>query len=366
MTIRRSLPLCLTAALLVFLVPGLAPVIAQSPLLVVASGLDNPRGLAFGPDDALYVAEAGRGGTSTLCVPAPEPPFPVNRCLGPSGAITRVSGLNVHSRVVTDLPSVAGPTGTDAAGPHDVSFGFGSMWITLGFGGNPAARAPLLAAGAKLGWLARASMNGDWSYQLDLAGYEAEENPDGLMPDSNPFALLIQPDRGLFVDAGGNALNQIGTDLSISTLAVFPRKTVPGTSDTMDAVPTSLAAAPDGTLYVGELTGVPFPVGAASLYRISPTGGAPVEVLSGFTMIIDLAIGPDGNAYVLEHDIDGLFGSGLDGRVTRVTPTGARTVIASSGLVRPGGIAIGPDNALYVTRNSGSPAIGDVVRIPLP
>jgi glucose/arabinose dehydrogenase len=29
---------------------------------VVMSGLDNPRGLAFGPEGALYVAEAGRGG----------------------------------------------------------------------------------------------------------------------------------------------------------------------------------------------------------------------------------------------------------------------------------------------------------------
>jgi glucose/arabinose dehydrogenase len=29
---------------------------------VVMSGLDNPRGLTFGPQGALYVAEAGRGG----------------------------------------------------------------------------------------------------------------------------------------------------------------------------------------------------------------------------------------------------------------------------------------------------------------
>lgn len=366
MHIRRSLwPVVLTALVSTVLIAG-PTLTAQSSMIVVASGLDNPRGLAFGPDGALYVAEAGRGGTSTLCVRAPEPPFPVNRCLGPSGAITRVSGLNVHHRVVTDLPSVAGPTGTEATGPHDVSFGFGSMWITLGFAGDPELRAPLLAAGAKLGWLARASMNGDWSYQLDLAAHETSENPDGQMLDSNPFALLIQADRGLFVDAGGNALNQIGTDLSISTLAVFPRKPVPGTADTMDAVPTSLAAAPDGTLYVGELTGFPFPPGAAALYRVSPTGGPPVEVLGDFTMIIDLAIGPDGVAYVLEHDIDGLLGPSLDGRVTRVTPTGARTVIASTGLTRPGGIAIGEDNALYVTRNSSSPTIGDVVRIALP
>ena len=44
---------------------------AQPKLRVVASGLDNPRGLAIGPGGAIYVAEAGRGGTSP-CAPSPE------------------------------------------------------------------------------------------------------------------------------------------------------------------------------------------------------------------------------------------------------------------------------------------------------
>jgi glucose/arabinose dehydrogenase len=34
---------------------------AAQPFEVIASGLDNPRGLAFGPDGALDVVEAGRG-----------------------------------------------------------------------------------------------------------------------------------------------------------------------------------------------------------------------------------------------------------------------------------------------------------------
>ena len=38
------------------------PLQAQASMQVIASGLDNPRKLAFGPDGALYVAEAGRGG----------------------------------------------------------------------------------------------------------------------------------------------------------------------------------------------------------------------------------------------------------------------------------------------------------------
>src|SRR5687768_2201154 len=50
---------------------------------IVMSGLDNPRGLAFGPDGALYVAEAGRGGAGPCFVAA----FAAN-CYGPSGAIS--------------------------------------------------------------------------------------------------------------------------------------------------------------------------------------------------------------------------------------------------------------------------------------
>ncbi len=41
---------------------GAGPVITT-----VMSGLDNPRGLAFAPNGALYVAEAGRGPSDQSC-----------------------------------------------------------------------------------------------------------------------------------------------------------------------------------------------------------------------------------------------------------------------------------------------------------
>src|ERR1700694_891619 len=44
-----------------------APALAWGPpkVTVVSSGLENPRGLKFGPDGQLYVAEGGLGGTSS-------------------------------------------------------------------------------------------------------------------------------------------------------------------------------------------------------------------------------------------------------------------------------------------------------------
>lgn len=348
--------------LLVALAGGFSTARAQEAE-VIASGLDNPRGLAFGPDGNLYVVEAGRGGTSSLCLP--NPTGPGDRCYGATGAVTRLVPAGGQLRVLPGLPSLAGPSGDEATGPHDIAFGFGSAFITVGSGGDPATLAPLRAAGHAFGMALHVSLQGVVTPVVDIAAHEATANPDGGVVDSNLYGMAILSDRGVFTDAAGNSLLQVDVGLNVTTLAAFPTRTVtgPGGPVDMESVPTSVVEGPDGSLYVGELTGFPFPVGDARVYRVPAAGGTPVVVADGFTNIIDIAIGPDGAAYVLEHDADGLLGPGTAGRLTRIGPFGFREELAAGELVHPGGLTIGPDHAVYVTVNSASAGTGQVVRI---
>src|SRR6187200_2966286 len=98
--------------LAVLIVPALP--VAQIPVPVVMSGLDSPRGLAFGPEGALYVTEAGRG-AGVVASPATDPrcfPGPAGglMCYGPTGAVSRL-WRGQQSRVASGLPSTAMPDG---------------------------------------------------------------------------------------------------------------------------------------------------------------------------------------------------------------------------------------------------------------
>lgn len=339
---------------------------------VVARGLDNPRGLAFGPKGELYVAEAGKGGAGP-CVKSPEGGGA--SCYGPSGAVTRL-WQGKQQRIITGLPSAAdkggkaGPAGANAGGPHDVSVDKkGNIAIVIGLGANPQDRAQLGIAGAGFGQLISVDAKGAWRSMTDVSSHEVAANPDSGEIDSNPYAVLAEPNGGYVIaEAGGNALLRVDAKGHISTLATFPDRMVTGPDGKkmpMQAVPTSITRGSDGAYYVGELTGFPFPKGAAQIYRVVP-GQAPTVYAKGFTNIISLAFGRDGSLYVLEINKDGLLAAeknGLAGALIRVAPDGMRTTVLSKGLVAPTGLAVGPDGKLYVSTNGVFAGKGQVIRI---
>lgn len=350
-----------------------APLFAQSGRsweAVVETGLNNPRGLDFGPNGDLYVAEAGSGG-SDPCVPAPEGAG--QQCFGRSGAITRVNVRTGHwERVVDRLPSLA-TNGRQATGAHDISFPErGNPVFTIGLGADPASRTnPQLQ---QLGQLGLILPNGRTTTIEDLGTYEQVNNPDTKQVDSNPYGVLALRGKQIVADAGANALLEVRDNGVVKVLAVFPDRQFPHPAppnalvDT-DEVPTSIAQGPDGAYYVGQLTGFPFPVGGAVVYRVPEGGGKPLPYAAGFTNIIDIAFGPDGSLYVLELAKGGLlaaFGgapNGWAGQVTRVLPNGNQRKINSEGLNAPGGIAVARNGTIYVTNNSVDSGIGQVLRL---
>lgn len=343
---------------------------------VVASNLNNPRGLNFGPEGALYVAEAGSGGDGA-CAEGPEG----LRCFGATGSVTRIDlNSEVVTRIATGLPSLASPDGGFATGIHDISLhGRGKALFTTGFAGHPANRFTAFGAnGASFARLGRMIATGSWRLQQDLGAYEGSVNPTGDEQDSNPYGILALPGRTLYTDAGGNALNEIGTNGAINNLATFPDRLVdappflelpPGTQIPMDTVPTSVALGPDGNYYVGQLTGFPFPVGGANVYRVSADGGLAEVYAGGFTAIIDVAFAPDGSLYVLELAKNGLLDAFIlndwTGALIRVAPDGTRTEIAEGELFAPGGIVVDRDGNVYVTNKSIFSGLGEVIRIVL-
>ncbi len=118
----------------------------------------------------------------------------------------------------------------------------------------------------------------------------------------------------------------------------------------MEVAPTSVTVGPDGALYIGELSGLPYPEGYARVLRVADTGattgfdgqiasGVVETYASGFSQINGLSFDSAGNLYVLEY----VNGSNVydptqspdslpPSQLIRVAPNGVRTTVSGDEL----------------------------------
>lgn len=294
---------------------------------VVMTGLDNPRGLAWGPGKWLYVAEAGAGGSGP-CLPIRG----VSQCVGATGAVSRWKQGRAQERVATGLPSYApqvSPPPDGATGPHDIEFRGGKAWLTIGLGGHP--NTIRAAFGNGFGKLVRLRRNGSWSFGADIAALELS-NPGGGDVDSNPYGLLVGHGSKYVTDAGGNTLVRARNG-SVSTVAVFPSR--PQGRRT-DSVPTEVLEGPGKSLLVAEVTGGPYFPGEATIWRVERNGTV-APYLTGFKTIMDIAWSCDRqHLYVLQLSASPAPGLAPPAALLKVNPqTNQRTQIAGPELVAP-------------------------------
>src|ERR1035438_7257259 len=101
---------------------------------VVFEGLNNPRGLKFGPDGNLYVAEAGAGGTSSSVGSCDQVVPPIGPYTGGfTGRISKISPSGKRTTVVDSLPSnqTAIGSGSLVSGVADLAFVGGRLYALL-------------------------------------------------------------------------------------------------------------------------------------------------------------------------------------------------------------------------------------------
>jgi hypothetical protein len=399
----RSSSVLVTSVLLYF------TAVAHGQVTPVATGLNSPRGLAFGPGGILYVAEAGLGaGNGT---------GGAGNGVGFTGSLGEVEGLSTahptFGRIITGLASVS--NSGDVVGPDGVSpLGNGDIHIIMAestpgvLSSDPSAN---LAIAEQFGRLLKASQSGNWKVVADVGGFDfafADQNknqpwaPAGQFPDANPYAVLSLPGRQYVADAGSNTLDEVRQNGPVRIIAYVPNPLFPATPGgplvipISDAVPTCVAQGPDGFLYVGTLAfGATFarfsdPTNAhhhafwaglppqAKVYRISPDRPdiflTEADVwASGLNPITGCGFG-NGAFYVTEFITQvSNFQSGDVVRIA-INPNGSagtRTSLGVGALHQPNGFAAGADGSIYVSNNSTSPGVaqvpggqvGEVVRV---
>lgn len=370
-TMPRSIALSLAAAAALALAacdeataPAPVPVAAaashapETPVVsVFSSGFLFPRGLAFGPDGTLYVAEAGSGGatsTSGQCDQVVPPVGPYTN--GPTARISKVDRQGNRTTFASGLPSAIAAIG-DVDGVGAVAFQGGKLYALLSGGGCSHGSADVPAG------VARIETNGSWSIVANLSAYQAanpvaqpfagDYEPDGTwfsMIKSRDGLVAVEPNHGELasIDPRTGEVERIA-DISASQGHIVPTAVVEH----------------EGAYYVGNLGTFPSVPGTQEVLRISRSGDVSV-VATGFTTILGLEFDQGGRLLVLETSTVAGFPTPNTGRVTRLERNGERRTIAEN-LFFPTAIRFGPDHALYVSSlGFGPPLPGDILRIVVP
>lgn len=312
--------------------PGASPVAspvaspgAGSPAVsLVVAGLNNPRGMTFRADGTLLVAIGGNP--------------------GPNAAVVEVA--DGCPRVIAGGLPTARVAFRAIAGVSDVAVRDDRTYLLLA-GGDA-------SGGAPANGIYEIGADGTTTLVADISAF-IRDNPVAEVPgdydgDGQPYALAPDPGGDGFLVTEGNS-NQV---LRVSVMDGSVERVAD--LSVGHPIPTGLAVDAGGVAHVAYFTAAPYAEGTARVVQIMGNGST-TDVWGDLSLVIDLAIGPDGSLWALEmatgHGDDPSAIRPGTGRVVRRDEAG-NTVEVAIGLELPSRMRFRPDGALLIS----GPAFG--------
>ncbi len=316
---------------------------------VYAEHLNNPRGIKFGPDGNLYVAEGGVGGKNSTAGQCDQVIPPVGPYTGsPNGSrISMITETGRRTVVASQLPSSQNAFG-DISGVGDVTFIDNQLYAVLSGAGCSHG-----VAGTPNGVI-KVSNTGYWSMVADLSAY-LHANPvqhpeeDDFEPDGDWYSMTSVWGDLYAIEANHGELVKVTKSGNVSRVVDF-------SATEGHIVPTAMVYH-DGYFYVGNLNPFPIVDGGSNIYRVSMDGKLSVFA-SGFTTVLGVAFDNHDRLYVLQNTTGNLFPTPGSGNVVRVDKAGNREVIVT-GLNLPTAMTFDHKGKLYISNwGFGPQALG--------